>query len=137
MTEAGVMSTFEIDRPLPRKLFFFLLKGMTRYNDQDQRVYGPNERTDRITQLKAMTRWGSYYVLQEDKIGTLEPGKLADFVVLDKDLLTVPENDIPTVQVLMTSVGGKVVHLADSLASEIGMMAVGATTWKESFPPGW
>jgi cytosine/adenosine deaminase-related metal-dependent hydrolase len=75
--------------------------------------------------------------LQEDKIGTLEPGKLADFVVLDKDLLTVPENDIPTVQVLMTSVGGKVVHLADSLASEIGMMAVGATTWKESFPPGW
>jgi len=37
----------------------------------------------------------------------------------------------------MTAVGGKVVHLTSSLASEIGMQPVGATTWKEKFPEGW
>ena len=136
-TAGGIMTGFEIDRPLPHKIFFFLLKGMTRYNDLDGRVYGPNERTDRIIQLKAMTRWGAYYLLREDQLGTLEPGKFADFVVLDKDILTVPENEIPGIQVLMTTIGGKVIHLTAALASEIGLPPAGATTWKENFPPGW
>jgi predicted amidohydrolase YtcJ len=137
LTEAEVMTGFEIDRPLPHKVFFFITKGMNRYNDRDQRVYGPNQKTDRITQLKALTVWGGYYVLRENLLGTLEPGKFADFIVLDKDFLTVPEDQIPGIQVLMTSVGGEVVHLTSSLASEIGMQPVGATTWKEAIPEGW
>ncbi len=137
MTRGGVMTGFEIDRPLPHKILFFMLKGMTRYNDRDQKVYGPGERTDHIIQLKAMTRWGAYYMLREKVMGTLEPGKFADFIILDKDILTVPQDDIPGIKVLMTAVGGKVVHLTSSLASEIGMQPVGATTWKEKFPEGW
>ena len=137
MTEGGVMSTFEIDRPLPHKLLFFVLKGMTRYNERDGRVYGPGERTDRIVQLKALTRWGAHYVLRENELGTLEPGKFADFIVLDKDFLTVPEEEIPTIRVLMTAVAGKPVHLTAALAGEIGLQPVGATTWKEKIPEGW
>ncbi|MBI3896361.1 MAG: amidohydrolase family protein [Acidobacteria bacterium] len=137
LTEAGVMTTFEIDRPLPHKVFFFILKGMNRYNDRDQKVYGPGERTDRITQLKALTTWGSYYVLRENLLGSLEPGKFADFIVLDRDFLTIPEVDIPKTQVLMTVVGGKTVHVGADLAREIGMQPVGPTTWKEPIPEGW
>ena len=137
MTEGGVMTGFEIDRPLPHKILFFLLKGMTRYNDRDQKVYGPGERTDRIIQLKALTRWGAYYMLREKVMGTLEPGKFADFVVLDKDILTVPEEQIPSISVLMTAVGGKSVHLTTAFGAEIGLPPAGATTWKEKFPEGW
>ncbi|MCZ6489609.1 MAG: amidohydrolase family protein [Acidobacteria bacterium] len=137
LTEAGVMSTFEIDRPLADKIFFFLHKGMTRYNERDGMVYGPGERTDRIIQLKAITRWGAYYLLKEDVLGTLEPGKFADFVVLDKDYLTVPENEIPNLQVLMTVVGGRTIHLTSGLANAIGMQPVGYTTWKDKLPAGW
>ena len=137
VTDAGIMSTFEIDRPLPHKVFFFITKGMNRYNDRDQMVYGPGERTDRITQLKALTVWGGYYVLREDLVGTLGPGKYADFIVLDRDFLTVPEADIPKIEVMMTVVGGKTVHLNASLASEIGMQPVGASTWTEPIPEGW
>lgn len=137
LTEAGIPTGFEIDRPLPYKLFFFITKGMNRYNDRDQKVYGPNERTDRIIQLKALTRWGAYYLLRENLQGTLEPGKFADFIVLDKDFLTVPDDQIPSVQVLMTVVGGKTVHLTPGLASEIGMQPVGPVTWKEEGPKGW
>ena len=101
------------------------------------RVYGPQERTDRIIQLKAHTRWGAYYVLRENLLGTLEPGKFADFMVLDRDFLTIPEADIPNINVLMTVVGGKSIHLVSSLAAEIGRQPVGATTWKEKIPAGW
>ena len=137
LTEAGIPTGFEIDRPLPYKLFFFITKGMNRYNDRDQKVYGPNERTDRIVQLKALTRWGAHYLLRENLQGTLEPGKFSDFIVLDKDFLTVPEDQIPSIQVLMTVVGGKTVHLTPGLASEIGMQPVGPDTWKEEVPKGW
>ncbi|MBI3896363.1 MAG: amidohydrolase family protein [Acidobacteria bacterium] len=137
VTDAGIPNTFEIDRPLPHKVFFFITKGMNRYNDRDQMVYGPGERTDRITQLKALTTWGSYYVLRENLLGSLEPGKFADFIVLDRDFLTIPEAEIPKTQVLMTVVGGKMVHLNAALGREIGMQPVGPTTWTEPIPEGW
>jgi predicted amidohydrolase YtcJ len=118
-------------------MFFFITKGMNRYNDRDRQVYGPGERTDRIIQLKALTVWAGYYMLRENQLGTLEPGKFADFIVLDRDYLTIPEEEIPRINVLMTAVGGKPVHLNSSLAAELGMQPVGPTTWAEPIPPGW
>ncbi|MBI4459018.1 MAG: amidohydrolase family protein, partial [Acidobacteria bacterium] len=137
LRKAGVMSSFEIDRPIPYKIFFFIKKGMDRFNEDTQSVLGPGERTDRITQLKALTRWGGYYLYREHLLGTLEPGKFADFMVLDRDFLTIPEEQIPEVKPLMTVVGGKVRHLVASLGSEIGMQPVGATTWTDRVPDGW
>jgi predicted amidohydrolase YtcJ len=137
VTQAGIISGFEIDPPLPHKVFFFITKGMNRLYDRDQNVYGPGERTDRVTQLKALTVWGRYYVLRGNLLGTLEPGKFADFIVLDRDFLTIPEAEIPQTQVLMTVVGGKTLHLSAPLASEIGMQPVGVSTWTEPIPPGW
>ena len=49
--------------------------------------------------------------------------------MLDRDFLTIPDTEISKTRVLMTLVGGKVVHLRSELAKEIGMPAVGATTW--------
>ena len=71
--------------------------------------------------MKALTTWGSYYVLRENVLGSLEPDKYADFIVLDRDYLSVPEDDIPNIRVLMTVVGGKTMHLLPSLARESGM----------------
>jgi predicted amidohydrolase YtcJ len=137
VTAANIMNTFEIDRPLPYKIFFFITKGMNRYNDRDKMVYGPGEGTDRIIQLKALTVWAGYYFLREKLMGTLEPGKYADFIVLDKDYFTIPEAEIPNIKVLLTSVGGKVVHLSADYAGEVGLPPVGASTWKEPLPDGW
>jgi predicted amidohydrolase YtcJ len=137
VTDAGIMNTFEIDRPLPHKVFFFVKKGMDRYNDRDRTVYGPGEKTDRVTQLKALTTWGGYYLLREKQVGRLAPGSYADFIVIDRDFLTIPEDDIPKIQVLMTIVGGKTIHLGPELARELGTQPVGPTAWKEPIPPGW
>ena len=137
VNDAGIMNSFEIDRPLPNKVFFFITKGMNRYNDRDQKVYGPGERTDRIIQLKALTTWGGYYLMRDKRLGMLQSGSYADFIVLDRDFLTIPEADIPKTVVLMTVVGGKTVHLLAPLAREIGAQPVGPSTWAEPIPAGW
>jgi len=129
VTKAGIMNTQEIDRALPHFLFYNVWVGMTRYNSGIDLVLAPEEGTDLLTQLKALTIWGAYYVLREDRLGSLEPGKLADFVVLDRDLLSIPQDDIPNTRVLMTVIGGKTVHLLPGLAHELNDAAVGPATW--------
>ena len=137
VNDAGIMNSFEIDRPLPHKVFFFVTKGMNRFNDRANQVYGASQKTDRIVQLKALTTWGGFYLMRDKKLGTLDPGSYADFLVLDRDFLTIPEADIPKIDVMMTVGGGKAVHLGATLAREIGMQPVGPTTWAEPIPDGW
>ena len=51
---------------------------------------------------------GAYASFEEDIEGTLSPGKVADITVLSKDILTIPEEEIPTTEVVYTIVGGEV-----------------------------
>ena len=85
----------------------------------------PEEAINRIQLMKMMTSNPAYFVMKEKELGTLETGKLADFVVLNKDYFTIPEADIPTVYPLMTVVGGKTIVLREELARDIGLSAVG------------
>jgi predicted amidohydrolase YtcJ len=56
------------------------------------------------------TKWASYSVFEEDIKGTIEVGKLADFTIFSKDLMTIPEEDIMSSEVVMTIVGGQIVY---------------------------
>jgi predicted amidohydrolase YtcJ len=60
--------------------------------------------------LIAHTRSNAYFLFQEDNIGSLAPGKYADLLVLDRDYLTVPTDDIKDTKPLLTMVGGKTVY---------------------------
>jgi predicted amidohydrolase YtcJ len=64
---------------------------------------------DREDALIAYTRKNAYFVFQENNIGAIQAGKLADLVVLDRDYLTVPADQIKDIKPVMTVVGGKVV----------------------------
>jgi predicted amidohydrolase YtcJ len=59
--------------------------------------------------LIAHTRSNAYFVFQENNLGSIASGKLADLVVLDRDYLTVPADQIKDIQPVMTMVGGKIV----------------------------
>ena len=65
---------------------------------------------DREDALIAYTRKNAYFVFQENNLGSIQPGKLADLVVLDRDYLTVPADQIKDIKPVMTVVGGKVVY---------------------------
>ena len=64
--------------------------------------------------IRAYTVNGAYLEGTEDEKGSLEPGKLADMAVLDRDILTIDPLDIINTKVLMTIVGGEVVYERDS-----------------------
>jgi predicted amidohydrolase YtcJ len=60
--------------------------------------------------LKAMTIWAAKGSFVELERGSLEPGKFADFVVLDRDIMKVPEDELYKAGVLMTFINGEVVY---------------------------
>jgi predicted amidohydrolase YtcJ len=99
-------------------------KFMTRKNSRGEPV-APEEAVDRITLMKMMTTWPSYYLMKEKELGSLEVGKYADFVILNKDYFTIPEDQIPTAFPLATILGGKESVLRKELADEWGVQPVG------------
>ena len=60
--------------------------------------------------LRSITLWPAYAAFQERIMGSLTPGKLADFVVLDQDIMRVAPEQVLTTRVLATYVGGKAVY---------------------------
>ena len=75
-------------------------------------TYARQEALDKVSLMRAATIWGAEQLLREDHIGSLEMGKLADFIVLDKDYFAIPANQIGTIKTLLTAVGGKTVYKA-------------------------
>lgn len=65
------------------------------------------EALSREQALRFYTSNNAYLLFREEQTGSLEPGKLADFIVLDKDILTCPLGEVKTIRVLQTYVGGK------------------------------
>jgi len=75
---------------------------------KDGSVFYPDQRMSRMEALKSYTWNGAFAAFQENAKGSLKAGKYADIVVLSKDILKIPEDEIPTAEVVYTIVGGKV-----------------------------
>jgi predicted amidohydrolase YtcJ len=94
--------------------------------DRKGKVWAPQERIDRPTALKMLTNWAAIYVLKGDELGTIEPGKIADILVLDKDYLTIPAESIHTIQPELTMFDGKIRYVREPFAQEYNLRPAGA-----------
>ena len=112
LIRAGLKPTSEADTgTYPRSYpLWHMEKLVTRKDEKFGVVWGPNERVTRQEALWMRTNWAAAYTGDEQDLGTIEPGKLADLVVLDKDYMTVPEDDISEIEVVMTILNGKVIY---------------------------
>ena len=81
-------------------------KDLTGYSGEG---WHPEEAVTREQALALFTTGPAYAAFQEKDLGTIEPGKLADFTVFDTDLMTIPEQQILKARPVMTVVGGEVV----------------------------
>jgi predicted amidohydrolase YtcJ len=77
---------------------------------KDGSIFYPDQRMSREEALRSYTLNGAYAAFEENLKGSLAPGKLADITVLSKDIMTIPEDEIPTAQIVYTIVGGKVMY---------------------------
>lgn len=75
--------------------------------------YEPDQKMTRDQALKSYTIWPAYGAFMENEKGTIEVGKLADFTVFDKDIMTISEDAILKTKVSMTIIGGKVKYQAN------------------------
>lgn len=71
------------------------------------------EALTRLQALRAYTTTAAYSMFKEKELGSLECGKLADFVVTDKDYFTCAEEEIPKIRVLKTYIGGELCYSAE------------------------
>jgi hypothetical protein len=69
--------------------------------------YQPENALSREQTLRGMTIWAAYGNFEEGRLGSIEPGKAADFVILEKDLMTAPATELREVKVLKTYVAGE------------------------------
>lgn len=75
---------------------------------KDGSVFYPDQRMSREEALRSYTWNNAYAAFEENLKGSLEPGKLADVTVLSRDIMTIPEDEIPATDVVYTIIGGKV-----------------------------
>jgi hypothetical protein len=102
-------SDFPVEEPNPMLGFY---ASITR-QDLDGKPPGgwmPDQKLTREQALESWTLSGAYAAFEEKAKGSIEPGKLADIVVLDRDIMTAPAVEVPRTRVRMTILGGKVVH---------------------------
>lgn len=101
----GTDAPVESVQPMPN-----LYASISRRRLDNQEPFYPEQSLNRAEAIHAYTLANAYAGFQDDQLGTLSPGKWADFIILDKDLLTCPDEDIPNVVVRKTCIAGKTVY---------------------------
>jgi len=99
------------DGPLMWQDTFTRLQGAITRKDpsKDEEALALNEAIDLPEAIKAMTINSSYIMNQDDQVGSIEKGKYADLIILDKNLFEIPVEEISTTKVLKTILAGRVV----------------------------
>lgn len=108
MLQKGIRVIFSSDNiplgPLPG-----LFSAVHRVSKDGQRL-GPDQEISMEQAIRLYTIAGAYLAFEETRKGSIEVGKLADAVVMDRDLLTVPAEEIRRARVVMTILGGQIVY---------------------------
>ena len=102
-------SDFPVERPDPLLGFY---AAITRQdpNGQPPAGWAPDQRFTRAEALRAMTLGAAFAAHAERDLGSIEPGKLADFVVLSRDIMQVDPRDVLSTAIVRTVVGGRTVY---------------------------
>lgn len=98
------------DAPVTSPNSMRVLSSAVTRSSRSGRTIGEDERISTFYALKAMTIWGAFQHFEEQIKGTLEPGKVADMVVLERNPLKTPPEDLIDISVAATVKGGEVIY---------------------------
>ncbi|MCA0933077.1 amidohydrolase [Lutimonas saemankumensis] len=109
----GLRLTIHTDAPVALPNLMRMVGISVERKSRSGQVIGAGEKLTAYEALKGITEWSAYQHFEEDHKGTLEEGKLADLVILDKNPLKVEEEDIKDIVVLETIKAGRTVYSVD------------------------
>jgi len=109
LDQAGIVALgtdFPVEEVSPFYTFYASTarKDLKNYPEDGYRM---DQALSREETLKGMTIWAAYSNFEEDEKGSIEAGKFADFIILDKNIMEVNENEIPNIKVMQTFVNGE------------------------------
>ncbi len=110
----GIKFSVHADAPVIFPNSMQLIATAVNRTTRSGHVLGPEHRLTPMVALKAMTLWPAYQHFEESTKGSLEVGKLADLVILDKDPLTVDPTAIKDIKILETIKEGKIIYSAQA-----------------------
>ncbi|MBM7587383.1 putative amidohydrolase YtcJ [Bacillus pakistanensis] len=111
LQKAGAKVAFGTDFPIDiLNPLLQIYRAVSRIDSSGKTVWHPHERITLAEALKAYTSGSAFGTFREQELGTLEIGKLADIVVLDRNLFEVPMDELLDTKVQLTIVDGKVVY---------------------------
>lgn len=108
--ERGMMFSSHHDAPVAFPNSMRVLSSTVTRRTRSGDILGPDQRVDVMTALKSMTLWPAYQHFEEKEKGSLELGKLADFVVLSEDPTAVDPNKLSQLKVMKTVKDGEVIY---------------------------
>ncbi|MEK5172292.1 amidohydrolase [Heyndrickxia sp. FSL W8-0496] len=110
LQKSGARLAFGTDFPIDvLNPLLQIYRAVSRIDSSGEKVWHPHERISLADALKAYTVGSAYSTFREHELGTLEVGKLADIVVLERNLFEIPVEEIPDTKVQLTISDGKVV----------------------------
>ena len=110
MIQAGMKPVLEADVRGKYSAPLWTMEVLITRTDEDGKMWGHGQRITREEALWMKTNWASHYSGDEKLLGTIEPGKLADLVVLGGDYMSVPEDQIAELSIDLTVVDGRIVY---------------------------
>ena len=107
LLQAGIPVAIGADG-LPESPFYAIYSAVARVTESGNKL-APQEAVTTMDALRAYTRGSAYALFEDDRRGSIEPGKIADLIVFDRDILTVPIDQIKDTRVLLTLKDGRIV----------------------------
>lgn len=111
--QRGMRFSQHHDAPVALPSAMAVLSAAVTRTSRSGDVIGPDQRVTTYDALRSITAWAAYQGFQEDVKGTLEVGKVADFVILDRNPLKVEERALRELEVMETVKGGETIYSAD------------------------
>ena len=119
--ERGMMFGSHHDAPVALPDSTRVLSATVTRRTRSGDILGPHQRVDVLTALKAMTIWPAWQHFEEDDKGSIEVGKIADFVILSADPTAVDPENLADLRVLVTVKDDKVVYEAEADAGQLAL----------------
>jgi len=110
MQEMGIIAGGNNDCPITFYGPFVQMYAAVTRKTSSGKVIGSEEAIGLMDAIRLYTWNGAYLGKEEDRLGSIEPGKLADLIVIDRDILSLPPEELLETKVLMTIVDGKTVY---------------------------